>query len=76
MALPLATPSDLEHWDLEGYEVEQTLKKQFPTFEPRDTFWHFLADADIRVRDAAYREYQHRLVSDYVTRLRYSRGIA
>jgi hypothetical protein len=30
--------------------------------------WHFLADADIRARDAGYRKYQEQIVTDYLTK--------
>ena len=76
MALPLDTKSDLEHWNAERNKVEQTLEDRFPSFEPSDNFWHFMADADIRARDSGYRDYQHRLISDYVTNLRNEPGKA
>jgi hypothetical protein len=72
MALPLATPAEVERWYDDCSTVEQTLEQQFPTFEPEHEFWHFCSDADIRSRDVGYRDRQHRLMSDYVRRLRAS----
>jgi hypothetical protein len=76
LALPLDTKSDLEHWNSERNKVEQALEDQFPSFDPSDDFWHFMADADIRARDSGYRDYRHRLIADYVTRLRNQAGNA
>jgi hypothetical protein len=70
MALPLATKSDLENWEFEANNVEETLDEEFPDFEPSDDFWHFMIDADIRLRDVEYRDYQHKLVAQYISRLR------
>ena len=70
MALPLSTKPDVEQWYSERDKTQQGLKERFPDFEFWHEVWHFLADAGIRARDTGYRDYQHRLMSDYVTFLR------
>ncbi len=50
MALPLATPADVERWYEESSGVERTLERRFPQFEPEHEVWHFFSDADIRSR--------------------------
>jgi hypothetical protein len=74
IALPLDTKGDLDSWESQRVQVEQTLHEKFPDFEPSDIFWHFVTDADIRLRDMSYREYQHGLISRYVRRLRNEAG--
>jgi hypothetical protein len=70
MALPLATAADVERWYAESSTVEQSLRLRFPDFEPEHELCHFFSDADIRSRDSGYRDRQHRLMSEYVQRLR------
>ena len=70
MALPLDTKLDLENWIVESNQVMRSLEKNFPDFEPSENFWHFIADPDIRLRDKEYRDYQHKLMQDYISRLR------
>jgi hypothetical protein len=70
MALPLTTAEDAERWDEERDRVKQQLAERFPQFEPEEEVWHFFDDADIRARDAGYRERQHGLMAEYVRRLR------
>jgi hypothetical protein len=71
MALPLTTPAEVENWYGERDAVQENLKRQYPQFEPFHEVWHFFTDADIRGRDAEYRDHQHRLMSDYVQHLRH-----
>ena len=71
MALPLGTKSDVESWYSECDKTQHSLKERFPSFECWHEVWHFFADADIRVRDPGYRDYQHRLMTDYVAALRH-----
>jgi hypothetical protein len=70
MALPLATPEDVADWYSESKKSKATLREKFPQFEFYDEVWHFFDDADVRARDSGYRDHQHRLMSDYITRLR------
>jgi hypothetical protein len=70
MALPLATLADVERWYKESSSVEQTLEQRFPLFEPEHEVWHFFSDADVRFRESGYRDRQHRLIAEYVQRLR------
>ena len=69
MALPLSTPAEVVQWYDESRTVEQTFARNFPDFNPEHEMQHFFSDADIRSRDAAYRDRQHRLMSEYVQRL-------
>ncbi len=71
MALPLATLEDVERWDKECAEVQTALEKRFPDFQWERSVWHFFLDSDIRLKDAGYRQRQHRYISDYVARLRH-----
>ena len=70
MSLPLGTKVEIEQWCSECSKIQQTLEERFPDFEPEHEVWHFFNDADIRGRDSGYRDYQHRLMSNYITRLR------
>lgn len=76
MALPLTTPAEIAHWDGECATVQRTLEQRFPQFEFEHEVWHFFTDSDIRARDTGYRERQHRLMSEYVHRLRNPTAIA
>jgi len=71
MALPLAAPGDVELWHQQSNAVQQTLEQRFPRFEPEHEVWHFFSEADIRSRECGYRDRQHRLMSEYVQRLRH-----
>jgi hypothetical protein len=70
MALPLDTPAHLVKWDAECFEVEATMNQAFAGFPIWHEAEHYFDDADIRVRDLGYRERQHGLMRDYVSRLR------
>lgn len=70
MALPLATPEDVERWYSERWAIDQTLAEKFPGFEAEHEMEHFFDDVAIRARDSGYRDYQHGLMSHYVRRLR------
>ena len=70
MAHPLATQADLDQWNAEADKVDKTRRDVFPDFEPLDIYYHFLSDPDIRIRDKGYLELQHKLVSEYIARLR------
>jgi hypothetical protein len=70
MALPLATTADRKRWEEARDGIRQHLEEHFPQFEPEHELWHFFDDADIRARDAGYRDRQHGLMSEYVRRLR------
>jgi hypothetical protein len=72
MALPISTKPDVEQWYSECDKTQQALKERFPYFEFWHEVWHFLDDVDIRARDPGYRDYQHRLMSDYVAFLRHA----
>jgi len=71
MALPLNSKLDVEQWYSECAKTQHRLAERFPKF----AFWHevehFFADADIRARDNGYRDYQNRLMKDYIGDLRH-----
>ena len=71
MALPLANEEDAERWDKECAEVQTALQTRFPNFGLEHSAWHFFIDSDIRLKDAGYRQQQHRHISDYVALLRH-----
>lgn len=71
LALPLASTEDAERWDKECADVQTTLERQYPDFEPEHFVWHFFTDSDIRRKDAGYRQRQHQAVSEYVAKLRH-----
>ena len=66
MALPLNSKLDVEQWYSECDKTQHALTERFPKFEFWHEVGHFFADADIRARDNGYREYQHRLMIDYI----------
>lgn len=70
MALHLSTKSDVERWYAECSKTEKMLKERFPKFEFWHEVWHFFSDPDIRARDTGYRDYQHKLMTEYVAFLR------
>lgn len=70
MALPLDTPAHSEQWYAKRFEVEATMNQAFAGFPIWHEAGHYFDDADIRVRDLGYREHQHGLMRDYVSRLR------
>lgn len=70
VSLPIANDAEVKHWYSECGQVQKRLIRKFPEFEFNEEVWHFFADADVRSKDANCRERQHRLISDYITRLR------
>ena len=56
MALPLASPAEVERWFGESGMVQHILGQRFPGFEFEHEVWHFFSDADIRAHDDGYRE--------------------
>ena len=70
MTLPLVTAEDIESWYQECELIRRSLKERFAHFEPEPEVWHYFADADIRSRDNAWRERQHRLMTGHIQSLR------
>lgn len=70
MALPLETLDDAEAWEIESANMQTELEKRFPGFGFEETAEHFFTDSDIRQRDVGYRQWQHKRISEYVSRLR------
>jgi hypothetical protein len=58
MKLPLETRDDVEAWYGAAEVFEAHLDSASLVDELPHLVWHFLADADIRARDAKYREAQ------------------
>ena len=67
---PLDSKSQVEAWYVESERVQRELPERFPDLEYPHEVWHFLADADIRARDAGYRQYQEKIMTDYIRRVR------
>lgn len=70
LSLPLDSKSQLQNWYAESERVQRELLERYPDLEHPHEVWHFLADADIRARDAGYRQYQEKIVTDYIRRIR------
>ena len=70
LGLPFASSEDLAAWDVEADRLHSEVERRFPEFKLQHFLYHFFNDADIRVRDAGYRERQEGLVREYIERLR------
>jgi len=58
-ALPLTNRKELAAWRLEADRLEESLTAEQADTVP-DFVWHYLADADIRLRNPSYRADQER----------------
>jgi len=58
-ALPVTNRKQLAAWKLEADQLEQSLTEDEADFVPQFV-WHYLADADIRLRNPGYRADQER----------------
>lgn len=76
LSLPLDSKSQIEAWYAESERVQRELPERYPDLEYPHEVWHFLADADIRARDAGYRQYQEKIMADYIRRARDESGVA
>ena len=70
MALPLTNEADLEAWYEESAKLETVMEQKFSELEIPHAIRHFINDADIRAKDAGYRDYQDRAVAAYLSSLR------
>ena len=70
LSLPLDSKSQIEVWYAESERVQRELPERYPDLEYPHEVWHFLADADIRARDVGYRQYQEKIMTDYIRRAR------
>jgi len=70
LSLPIGTKQELEAWYEESERVQREFSARFPDLDYPHEVWHFLADADIRARDAGYRERQECIITDYIRRVR------
>jgi hypothetical protein len=57
-------------WYAESERVQREVPQRYPDLEYPHEVWHFLADADIRARDAGYRQDQEKIMTDYIRRAR------
>lgn len=71
ISLPLNTKEDMERWYAERYALEKVLSSKYPNFQYLHEVDHFFDDADIRREDSDYREWQHRKILNYVSKLRH-----
>ncbi|HTH50105.1 MAG TPA: hypothetical protein VMB21_21510 [Candidatus Limnocylindria bacterium] len=69
MALPLTSEAELTAWYEASAKLETVMEQKFPELEFPHEIWHFLSDADIRAKDASYRDRQHRLIAGYIADL-------
>jgi len=76
LSLPFDSKSQVEAWYAESKRVQRELPERFPDLEYPHEVWHFLADADIRARDAGYRQYQEKMMTDYIRRVRDENRVA
>ncbi len=76
LSLPLGSEGELEAWYGESERVQKELPERFPDLDYPHEVWHFLADADIRARDAGYREYQERIIKDFIRKSKDGDGVA
>jgi len=58
-ALPVTNRKQLAAWKLEAEKLEQSLTEDEADYVPQFV-WHYLADADIRLRNPGYRADQER----------------
>ncbi len=58
-ALPVTNRKQLAAWKLEADQLEQSITEDEADYVPQFV-WHYLADADIRLRNAGYRADQER----------------
>jgi hypothetical protein len=70
LSLPLDSKAQIEVWYAESEKVQRELPQRYPDLEYPHEVWHFLADADIRARDGGYRQYQEKIMTDYIKRAR------
>ncbi len=70
LSLPLDSKSEIDAWYAESQKLQRELPERFPDLEYPHEVWHFLSDADIRARDAGYRQYQEQIIRDYIRRAR------
>lgn len=70
MRKDISTKEGLRDWYVEARRVQDTLTSAggLGPFVP-ELIWHYLADADIRAKDSAYREQQDAFVRAFVTLL-------
>jgi hypothetical protein len=67
-ARPLASRKDLAAWRLEARRLEESLTPEQADSVP-DFVWHYLADADIRLRNAQFRADQERRLQQLLREL-------
>jgi hypothetical protein len=67
-ARPLTTRKDLAAWRAEAHRLEESFTPEQADSVP-SFVWHYLGDADIRLRNASYREDQQRRLRQVVQQL-------
>src|SRR5262245_10772849 len=78
-ARPVASKGDLAAWYEEARLIQEALKTPgIGGAVPREswsTLWHYLSDADIRLRDPEYARIQNGFLSELVTKLEQASGV-
>ena len=69
IALPLTNDAELAAWYEESAKLETVMEQKFPELEFPHEVRHFIIDADIRAKDAGYRDRQHRMIAGYIADL-------
>lgn len=72
LSLPLNTKADLKAWYVQADKLQHVLGEKYCSLDFLHEIWHYLADADIRARDASYRRSQETIVRDYINDVRSS----
>ena len=69
-AWPVRSRTDLEGWYAQAKIVTDTLMKDASvTMGMSDFIWHYLADADIRLKDPLYAEEQNARLAEFIAEL-------
>ena len=68
--MPIDSEQELNTWYAESKRIQKELPDRFRALDYPHEIWHFLADADIRSRDPGYRQYQERIIADYIKRVK------
>jgi hypothetical protein len=70
LALPVRSQADLDAWYTRAYEVNARLRASDGTWSVSEEVWHFLFDADTRLKCPEYGETQVRTVRDIIEDLK------
>lgn len=71
MAMPVLSPADLPPWIEEADILREKLRTNYRSLEPfiTEELQHYLADPDIRLKDAGYKERQDKIIGSLISNL-------